>query len=73
MQNQEKRELRELKRTLKRAGNKKRRRQFKKDLEERPEDAAYLEAGYGRYSSAKLNGIDHDSTRRRYAEPPGQS
>ena len=60
----EKRELRELKRTIKRAGNKRRRRQFKRDIVERPEEAASREADFGRYRSADLNGIDHDATRR---------
>jgi hypothetical protein len=65
---QEKRELRELKRTIKRAGNKRRRRQSKRDLVEHPEEAAGLEADFGRYRSADLNGIDHDATRRSHRE-----
>jgi hypothetical protein len=60
----EKRELRELKRTIKRAGNKRRRRQLKRDVIEHPEEAASLEADFGRYRSADLNGIDRDATRR---------
>jgi len=62
---QEKRKYRELKRTLKRAGNKHRRRDLKRQLVENPEDAAFAEEDVGRYSSAALNGNDKDATRRR--------
>lgn len=65
---QEKRKLRELKRSLKRAGNKSRRQQLKRDLEERPEEAAHSEFDYGRKSSAGLNGFDKDATRRKPGE-----
>ena len=65
---QEKRELRELKRVIKRAGNKRRRRQYKRDVVEHPEEAASREADFGRYRSAELNGIDNDATRRGHRE-----
>jgi hypothetical protein len=60
-----KRELRELKRAIKQAGNRKRRRTLKRDLQENPEEAAHTEFEFGRDSSVGLNGIDNDSTRRR--------
>ena len=60
-----KRELRRLKKEIKRAGSQRRRREWKRDLRENPEEAAYSEEDFGRYSTAELNGIDHDSTRRR--------
>ena len=60
-----KRELRHMKREIKRAGSQRRRRQWKRDLRENPEEAPYSEADFGRFSTAELNGIDHDNTRRR--------
>lgn len=62
---QEKRRLRQLKRDVKKAGNRKRRQALKRDLERNPEGAADAEFDYGRDSSAGLNGIDNDATRRR--------
>jgi hypothetical protein len=61
---QDKRRHRELKRSIKRAGKKKVRQQLKRDLAIRPEDAAHSEIDYGRDTSAGLNGIDRDATRR---------
>jgi len=60
-----KRELRQMKREIKRAGSQRRRRQWKRDLRENPEDAPYSEDDFGHFSTAELNGIDQDSTRRR--------
>lgn len=60
-----KRELREVKRILKRKGNQRLRRQVKQTLAEHPEEAAEGEFDYGRYRSSTLNGMDHDATRRR--------
>jgi hypothetical protein len=60
-----KRELRQLKRELKRAGTQRRRRQWKRDLRENPDEAPFSEEDFGRYSTAELNGIDQDKTRRR--------
>jgi hypothetical protein len=60
-----KRELRRLKKEIKREGSQRRRREWKRDLRENPEEAAYSEENFGRYSTAELNGIDHDNTRRR--------
>lgn len=60
-----KRELRQLKRQIKRAGSQRRRRQWKRDLRENPEEAPYSEEDFGRFSTAEFNGIDQDNTRRR--------
>ncbi len=60
-----KREQRQTKRELKRAGSQRRRRQWKRDLHENPEAAPYSEQDFGRCSTAELNGMDRDSTRRR--------
>lgn len=58
MQQDDKRELRRLKREIKRRGNHHVRREAKRALQENPEEAAELELNYGRYSSASLNGLD---------------
>ena len=65
---QDKRRYRQLKRDIKRAGNRKRRQQLKRDVRENPEEAAHTEFDFGRNSSASLNGNDQDSTRRRRRE-----
>jgi hypothetical protein len=70
---QEKRQLRILKREIKRAGNKRRRQHLKRDLAERPDEAPYSAYEFRRDSSEGLNGIDRDATRRqtpRNAEEP---
>ena len=61
---QDKRRQRELKREIKQAGNRRRRRA----LQVNPEEAAHAEFDYGRDSSEPLNGGDHDTTRRRVVE-----
>jgi hypothetical protein len=61
---QDKRQLRKLKREVKRAGSKHRRRQLKRDLAVSPEDAHRSEVSVGRKSSEGLNGLDSDATRR---------
>ena len=63
-QHDDKRRLRQLKRDIKRAGNKRRRQALKKDLERNPEEAAHSEFDYGRLSSETLNGLD-EATRRK--------
>jgi hypothetical protein len=60
-----KRELRQIKREIKRAGSQRRRRQWKRELRENPEEAPYSEDDFGRFSTAELNGLVHDNTRRR--------
>ena len=62
---QEKRELRQLKREIKRAGVKRRRRHWKRDLVTNPEEAHRTGENLGRYRSATYNGLDRDATRRR--------
>jgi hypothetical protein len=62
---QDKRRLRQLKRAVKRAGNKARRKQLKRNLVDNPGDAHHAEFEFGRDSSAGLNGMDQDATRRR--------
>jgi hypothetical protein len=62
---QDKRQFRKLKRDIKRAGNKRRRQHLKRELVENPEDAPYTEFDFGRDSSAPLNAMDQDATRRR--------
>jgi hypothetical protein len=61
----DKRQLRKLKRDVKKAGNKKRRAHLKRELAENPEDAPHSEFDFGRHSSEGLNALDNDSTRRR--------
>ena len=62
---QDKRRHRQLKRDVKKAGNRKRRRQLQRELTDNPEEAAHSDFDFGRDSSAGLNGIDRDVTRRR--------
>jgi hypothetical protein len=66
---QDKRFYRKLKRDLKRAGNKSRRQHLKRELAANPEEAPYSEFDFGRNSSAGLNGMDRDATRKRHREP----
>lgn len=61
----DKRKLRELKRAVKKRGNKHRRQQLKRDLAENPEAAADSEEKLGRFRSAGYNGLDRDSTRKK--------
>lgn len=60
-----KREIREQKRQMKRAGNQRLRRRIRHVLAENPDEAAESEPDYGPFQSAPLNGIDRDATRRR--------
>jgi hypothetical protein len=66
----DKRKLRELKRALKKRGNKHRRQQLKRGLAENPEGAANAEESLGRHRSDMLNGLDNDSTRKREGAQP---
>ena len=61
-----KREQRQLKRDVKRAGSQRRRREWKRDLRENPEEAPFSLENFGRYSTAPLNGQDQDQTSRRF-------
>ena len=60
-----KREFREAKRAIKRAGNKHRRLALKKTLLDDPEEAAHVGEHLGRHRSAGLNGADRDPTRKK--------
>jgi hypothetical protein len=62
---QEKRRHRQLKRDIKKAGNRQRRRSLARDLRDDPEGAAHSEFDFGHNSSTPFNGNDHDATRRR--------
>ncbi len=59
----DKRFYRELKRKIKRVGNKRRRKAEKRSLEENPTDAHWTEYEFGQNSSKWLNGMDEDKTR----------
>lgn len=65
----DKRKYRQLKRDLKKTGNRKRRRHLQRDLLENPEDAAHSSFDFGRHSTSGLNGNDRDATRRKPDEP----
>lgn len=65
---QDKRQIRKLKRDIKRAGNKRRRQHLKRQLADEPEEAAHVEFDFGPDSSAGFNGMDRDATRRRREE-----
>jgi hypothetical protein len=60
-----KRERRQQKREVKRAGNQRLRRQLKRALADDPEQVPDAEFDRGRYRSEPLNGMDRDPTRRR--------
>jgi hypothetical protein len=60
-----KKQFRKLKRSVKRAGTKRRRQHLKRELAENPEDAPFSEFAFGSNSSATLNGLDADATRKR--------
>jgi hypothetical protein len=70
----DKRAQRNLKRVLKHKGGKRRRAAGKRALADDPEAAARDDFDFGRTSSAALNGLDDDRTRRRKDrdEPPQQ-
>lgn len=66
--NDDKRRHRQLKREMKKAGNRKRRRHFERELARDPEHAHEAEFTFGRDSSQPLNGIDRDAKRTRIAD-----
>jgi hypothetical protein len=68
MPDPDKRKMRDLKRTLKKRGNKHRRQALKKNLADNPEGAADAEEDLGGYRSDTLNKLDNDSTRRKKDE-----
>lgn len=56
--------MRELKRAVKKRGNKHRRQTLKRQLADNPDEAADADASVGRHSSANYNGLDQDATRK---------
>lgn len=56
---------RDLKRCIKKDGNKKRRAFYKQNLLENPEEAHLCEFDFGESNSEQFNGMDHDATRQR--------
>jgi hypothetical protein len=68
---QDKRQYRKLKRDVKKAGNKRRRQFLKRELADNPEEAPHSEFDFGDTSSAGLNGMDQDATRRRPGKREG--
>ena len=63
MDQDQKRELRQLKREIKRKGGKIRRRRLKQGLIDNPDEARDTVVDFGRFESKKLNGIDRQPTR----------
>jgi hypothetical protein len=61
----QKKQMRKLKRDVKRAGNKRRRQYLKRQLHDNPEDAPHAAYDFGRNTSETLNGLDQDATRQR--------
>jgi hypothetical protein len=61
----DKRQHRQLKREVKKAGSRKRRRHLDRELRRDPHSAHEAEFAFGRDSSEALNGNDRDATRRR--------
>ncbi len=68
MDQDKKRELRQLKREIKRAGGKHRRRQLKQGLIDHPEEAHEDEPDLGKFRSAELNGLDQTGLTRRISD-----
>ena len=72
MPDPDKRKLRDLKRALKKRGNKHRRAELKKNLATDPDGAAHAEENLGRHRSDTLNKLDNDSTRKKKGEDKGE-
>jgi len=66
--NDDKRRQRQLKREIKKAGNRTRRQGLKRSLQDNPAEAHFEDESVGRHSTEPLNGQDRDSTRRRDEE-----
>ena len=64
MPDPDKRRMRDLKRAIKKRGNKRRRQELKRNLTDNPEEAARAEEDLGKHRSDRLNRLDDDSTRR---------
>jgi hypothetical protein len=63
MPDPDKRMMRELKRAIKKRGNKHRRQALKRDLADNPDEAADADEDLGRFRSDRLNRLDNDATR----------
>jgi hypothetical protein len=61
----DRRQMRQLKRAIKRAGSKSSRQRLRRNLVENPSEADEAGVEYGRNASAGLNDLDRDATRRR--------
>ena len=70
MPDPDKRRLRDLKRAIKKRGNKHRRQELKRTLAENPEEAAEAEEDLGKHRSDRLNRLDNDSTRKKKEDSP---
>jgi hypothetical protein len=68
MPDPDKRRLRDLKRAIKKRGNKHRRQELKRTLAENPDEAAEAEEDLGKHRSDRLNRLDNDSTRKKKEE-----
>jgi hypothetical protein len=64
----DKKRLRELKRKIKRSGNKKARADLKRDLATNPEEAHFGQVERGGRRSENLNGLDYDSKRKKKSQ-----
>ena len=73
MDQDKKRELRQLKREIKRKGGKLRRRQLKQGLADNPEEAQDTVVDFGRFESKALNGLDRDQTWRNQPPSPPET
>lgn len=69
MPDPDKRQMRDLKRAVKKRGNKHRRQELKRTLVDNPEAAAEAEEDLGKHRSDRLNGLDQDSTRKKKENP----
>ena len=70
MDQDQKRELRQLKREIKRKGGKIRRRQLKQGLIDNPEAARDTVVDFGRFESKAMNGFDRQPARPAQQDDP---
>jgi hypothetical protein len=69
MSHDRKKQWRQIKRELKRRGQRRRRQELKRDLDKNPLNPQITQhEEFDRYRSADLNGIDRDATRRKREE-----
>ena len=65
MPDPDKRRMRDLKRAIKKRGNKRRRQELKRNLSDNPEEASEAKEDLGKHRSDTLNRLDNDSTRKK--------